>query len=104
AEGPAPPELVQLRKQAQVDVREMLKYQGSTPDFIAQRLAVESADRGYYTRQHFSMAPADFVERHLKTLIKLGKEQNKRIKDVIEGSTFTGKRGVNDFIDRPAMD
>ncbi|MDI3275955.1 hypothetical protein, partial [Pseudomonas sp. AL03] len=43
-------------------------------------------------------------ERHLDTLIKLGQEQNKRIIDVLEGSSFSGKRGVNDFIDRPAMD
>ena len=103
-DGPTPPELLQLRKQAEADVKEMLKYQGGTPDFTAQRRAIDDADRSYYTRQHFAMAPADFVERHLKTLIKLGKEQNKRIEDVIEGSTFTGKRGINDFIDREAMD
>ena len=101
---PAPPELLQLHKEAQAEVQEMLKYQGGTPDITAHRRAIEDADRSYYTRQHFAMAPTDFVEQHLKTLIKLGKEQNKRIEDVIEGSDFTGKRGVNDFIDRPAMD
>jgi hypothetical protein len=101
---PAPPELVQLRKEAQAEVQEMLKYQGGTPDITAHKRAIEDADRRYYTRQHFAMAPTAFVEQHLKTLIKLGKEQNKRIEDVIEGSGFTGKRGINDFIDRPAMD
>ncbi|MCP1518314.1 hypothetical protein J2Y74_002624 [Pseudomonas migulae] len=100
----APPELVQLREEAQAEVQEMLKYQGGAPDITAHKRAIDDADRSYYTRQHFSIAPADFVERHLKTLIKLGKEQNKRIEDVIEGSYFTGKRGINDFIDRPAMD
>ena len=100
----APPELVQLREEAQAEVQEMLKYQGGDPDITAHRRSINDADRSYYTRQHFSIAPADFVERHLKTLIKLGKEQNKRIEDVIEGSDFTGKRGINDFIDRPAMD
>ncbi|VVM63088.1 hypothetical protein PS662_01401 [Pseudomonas fluorescens] len=101
---PAPPELVQLRKEAQAEVQKMLKYQGGNPDITAHRRAIDDADRSYYTRQHFAMAPTDFVEQHLKTLIKLGKEQNKRIEDVIEGSDFTGKRGINDFIDRPAMD
>ncbi|MDI3275831.1 toxin VasX [Pseudomonas sp. AL03] len=100
----APPELVQLRKEAQAEVQETLKYQGGNPDITAHRRAIDDADRRYYTRQHFAMAPTDFVEQHLKTLIKLGKEQNKRIEDVIAGSNITGKRGINDFIDRPAMD
>jgi len=100
----APPELVQLRKEAQAEVQEMFKYQGGNPDITAHKRAIDDADRSYYTRQHFAMAPTDFVGQHLKTLIKLGKEQNKRIEDVIEGFDFTGKRGINDFIDRPAMD
>ncbi|MHC8389251.1 toxin VasX [Pseudomonas sp. MDT2-39-1] len=101
---PPSPELVQMRKEAQAEVQEMLKYQGGNPDITAHRRAIDDADRSYYTRQHFAMAPTDFVEQHLKTLIKLGKEQNKRIEDVIAGSNITGKRGINDFIDRPAMD
>jgi hypothetical protein len=101
---PAPPELVRLRKEAQAEVQEMLKYQGGNPDITAHRRAIDEADRSYYTRQHFAMAPTDFVEQHLNTLIKLGQEQNQRIVDVLEGSSFSGKRGVNDFIDRPAMD
>jgi hypothetical protein len=101
---PVPPELVRLRKEAQAEVQEMLKYQGGNPDVTAHRRASDEADRRYYTRQHFKVAPDDFVERHLDTLIKLGQEQNKRIVDVLEGSNFSGKRGVNDFIDRPAMD
>jgi hypothetical protein len=103
-DAPVPPELEQLRKQAHAEAFEMAKYQGASPDFTAHSRALDDADRRYYARQHFSVAPADFVERHLDTLIKLGREQNKRIEDVIKGSRFSGKRGVNDFIDRPAMD
>ncbi|MCF4995450.1 hypothetical protein GIW70_12685 [Pseudomonas syringae] len=103
-DGPVPAQLEQLRKQAQADVQEMLRYQGGTPDITAHRRAIEDADRSYYTRQHFSMAPDHFVDRHLKVLVKLGKQQNKRIEDALEGSSFTGKGGINDFIDRAKMD
>ncbi|MGF6516689.1 hypothetical protein ABH912_004155 [Pseudomonas sp. BT76 TE3572] len=101
---PVPPELEQLRKEAHAEAFKFAKYQGATPDFTAHSRASDEADRRYYARQHFKVAPDDFVEHHLDTLIKLGQEQNKRIIDVLEGSSFTGKRGVNDFIDRPAMD
>ncbi|VVN44835.1 hypothetical protein PS662_05748 [Pseudomonas fluorescens] len=104
ADTPAPPELEQLRKDARAEALKFARYQGAMPDFSAQGRASDKADRRYYTRQHFEVAPDDFVERHLDTLIKLGQEQDKRIIDVLEGSSFGGKRGVNDFIDRPAMD
>ena len=103
-DAPVPPELEQMRKEAHAEAFKFAKYQGATPDFTAHGRASDEADRRYYTRQHFKVAPDDFVERHLNTLIKLGQEQNKRIIDVLEGSSFSGKRGVNDFIDRPAMD
>ena len=99
-----PPELEQLRKDAHAEAFKFARYQGATPDFTAHGRASDEADRRYYTRQHFEVAPDDFVERHLDTLIKLGHEQDKRITDVLEGSSFSGKRGVNDLIDRPAMD
>nr|WP_256214765.1 hypothetical protein [Pseudomonas sp. H1h] len=101
---PVPPELEQLRSAAAAEAKKMLMLQGAAPDLNAHRRAIEDADRTYYTRQHFAMAPPDFVERHLATLIKLGREQNNRIEDVLEGSRLSGKRGINDFIDRPAMD
>ncbi|MHC8319934.1 toxin VasX [Pseudomonas sp. GB2N2] len=101
---PAPPELEQLRKEAHAEAFRFAKYQGATPDFSAHSRASDEADRRYYTRKHFAEAPEDFVGRHLDTLVKLGQEQNRRIIDVLEGSSFSGKRGVNDFIDRPAMD
>ncbi|MBK5554166.1 hypothetical protein JFU49_28380 [Pseudomonas sp. TH03] len=103
-DAPVTPELEQLRKQAHAEAFEMAKYQGASPDFTAHSRASDDADRRYYARQHFAVAPADFVERHLDTLIKLGREQNKRIKELVEGSRFSGKRGINDFIDRPTMD
>ncbi|MHC8337086.1 toxin VasX [Pseudomonas sp. HLT2-19-2] len=103
-DAPVPPALEQARKEAHAEAFKFAKYQGATPDFTAHSRASDEADRRYYTRQHFKVAPDDFVERHLDTLIKLGQEQNKRIIDVLEGSSFSGKRGVNDFIDRPAMD
>jgi hypothetical protein len=103
-DAPVPPELVQLRKEAHAEAFQLAKYQGATPDFTAHSRASDEADRRYYARQHFKVAPDEFVERHLDTLVKLGQEQNKRIVDVLEGSSFSGKRGVNDFIDRPAMD
>jgi hypothetical protein len=103
-DAPVPPALEQARKEAHAEAFKFAKYQGATPDFTAHGRASDEADRRYYTRQHFKVAPDDFVERHLDTLIKLGQEQNKRIVDVLEGSNFSGKRGVNDFIDRPAMD
>ncbi|ALI03923.1 hypothetical protein C1Y08_00170 [Pseudomonas sp. FW306-02-F02-AA] len=97
---PAPPELERLRKEAFAKIFVMGKHQGTA----VHRAAIEDADRNYYTRQHFKVAPADFVERHLRALVKLGREQNTRIEDVLEGSWFSGTRGINDFIDRPAMD
>ncbi|KAA0979145.1 toxin VasX [Pseudomonas sp. ANT_J28] len=103
-DAPVPPELERARKEAHAEAFKFAKYQGATPDFTAHSRASDDADRRYYTRQHFTVAPDDFVDRHLDTLIKLGQEQNKRIIDVLEGSSFSGKRGVNDFIDRPAMD
>jgi len=101
---PVPPELEQMRDQAADHAREINRFDSLAPDFTAEGRAIEDADRRYYTRQHFEVAPADFVERHLQTLINLGRAQNRRIKDVLEGPVLSGKRGVNDFIDRPAMD
>ena len=103
-DAPVPPALEQARKEAHAEAFKLAKYQGATPDFTAHSRASDEADRRYYARQHFKVAPDEFVERHLDTLIKLSQEQNKRIIDVLEGSSFSGKRGVNDFIDRPAMD
>jgi hypothetical protein len=101
---PAPPQLVTLREEASAEVLKMARFQGDTPDFTANRRATDEADLTYYTRLHFGVAPADFVEKHLKPLVELGKVHDRRIIALVEGSNFTGRRGINDFIDRPAMD
>ncbi len=101
---PATPELEQLRDKAIDHAREISRFDSLAPDFTAENRAIAEADRRYYTRQHFEAAPADFVDRHLQTLINLGQENNRRIRDVLEGPVLSGKRGVNDFIDRPTMD
>jgi hypothetical protein len=46
----------------------------------------------------------NFVERHLSALVDLGKDQDLRMRNVLDGPVLSGKRGVNDLIDRPAMD
>lgn len=92
--APAPPALQKLRAQ------------GFDDEMQRNRLApTEEIDRRYYTREHFdAVAPADFVDRHLETLISLGKDQDSHRQNVLEGSVLSGKRGINDLIDRPAMD
>ncbi|KNH41969.1 hypothetical protein ACS73_29375, partial [Pseudomonas lini] len=82
---PATPELEQLRDKAIDHAREISRFDSLAPDFTAENRAIAEADRRYYTRQHFEAAPADFVDRHLQTLINLGQENNRRIRDVLEG-------------------
>ncbi|MGF6130710.1 hypothetical protein QF019_005949 [Pseudomonas frederiksbergensis] len=98
------PELEQMRSEAVDQAHEMNRFDGLAPDATAYRRASDDADRRYYTREHFAVAPDDFVERHLHTLVNLGKDHNQRIRDVLDGPVLSGKRGVNDLIDRPAMD
>jgi hypothetical protein len=100
----APPELEQLRAKASDDALALNRFDGVAPDFTAHARASGEADRRYYTRQHFAVAPDDFVDRHLQTLINLGQQNDRRIRDLLEGPVFSGKRGINAFIDRPAMD
>jgi hypothetical protein len=93
-DAPAPPELQKLRAQVFDD--------GMGNNRLAPTAEV---DRRFYTRQYFeAVALEDFVERHLDALISLGKDQDRRVKDVLDGPVLSGKRGVNDLIDRPAMD
>ena len=93
-DAPAPPDLQKLRAK------------GPDDEMQANRSApTAEVDRRFYTRQYFeAVAPEDFVEQHLATLIKLGKDQDRRMRDVLDGPILSGKRGVNDLIDRPAMD
>ena len=101
--SPVPPELARLHKEALEDALYMVRYQGASADYAAATHDIEDTDRRYYTREHFKTSPQDFVEEHFEALIKLGKEQDRRIRDVLNGAKM-GQRGINDLIDREAMD
>lgn len=64
---------------------------------------LNAATQRYYAKQSLAAADPAFVDKHLDTLIKIKKQQNKRVKAVLEG-TKIGQRGINELIDRPAMD
>jgi hypothetical protein len=101
----ARPELQQQREKALDESLALNRFDGVTPDFTAHARVTAEADRRFYTREYFlEVAPAEFVERHLSTLVELGKDQSRRMKDVLDGPLLSGKRGINDLIDRPAMD
>lgn len=59
--------------------------------------------RRYYASEALTAADSGFVERHLDTLIELKRTNNRRVRDILEGAAF-GQRGVNDLINREAMD
>ncbi|WP_228394075.1 toxin VasX [Pseudomonas helleri] len=91
AGSPVPAELEELRQRAQFSANE-------------DRLStVKNVDRRFYTREHFQVAPAAFLDKHFETLVALGKHRFKELNDVLHGAKF-GQRGVNDLIDREAMD
>ncbi|VVN48620.1 hypothetical protein PS681_06098 [Pseudomonas fluorescens] len=105
ASAEATPELSQLREKALDDSLALNRFDGVAPDFTAHGRVTAEADRRFYTREYFAeVAPPDFVEQHLSTLVDLGKDQDRRMRDVLDGPFLSGKRGVNDLIDRPAMD
>jgi hypothetical protein len=105
ASAESTPELSQLREKALDDALALNRFDGLAPDATAYDRATAEADRRFYTREYFAqVAPRDFVERHLSTLVELGKDQDLRMRDVLDGPFLSGKRGVNDLIDRPAMD
>lgn len=59
----------------------------------------------YYLIKNLTPANAgkDFIDAHTDTILRLKKEHNRRVKDILTGSKL-GQRGINDLIDRPAMD
>ncbi|MDY7567950.1 hypothetical protein RGU44_23285 [Pseudomonas sp. 5C2] len=57
----------------------------------------------YYLKQNLATADPDFVATHWQTLVKLHREQDKRLRDLLYGARW-GQRGINDLIDRPRMD
>nr|WP_207390019.1 toxin VasX [Pseudomonas daroniae] len=68
-------------------------------------LTLTRATERYYTRTKLLDLGAQrvFVESELDALIALRKEQGGRVKDMLRGAKF-GQRGIDDLIDRPAMD
>lgn len=68
-------------------------------------LTLTRATERYYTRAKLLDLGAQraFVESELDALIALRKEQRGRVKDMLRGAKF-GQRGIDDLIDRPAMD
>lgn len=57
----------------------------------------------YYFMQSMNNADPSFVEIHTDTIMQLKKSNDTRVKDILSGAKF-GQRGINDLIDRPAMD
>ncbi|MGV8904163.1 MAG: toxin VasX [Pseudomonas sp.] len=99
-----PPEaLLEQRQEALDQFRKEQGFFGSLALGSIKVVILQDVDWRYHTRQFMRPAPDDFVERHLKALVQLGKEQNQRIKDVLAGAKI-GQRGVNELIDRAAMD
>ncbi|ROM56932.1 hypothetical protein BK649_01740 [Pseudomonas canadensis] len=101
--SPVPPELTRLQQQALDEAMQIERFLSPAPDHTALSRSIEDIDRRYYTREHFNGAPQDFVEKHFEALLKLGKEQDRRIKDALNGAKM-GQRGINELIDRKAME
>ena len=101
AGSPVPADLQVLRERAEGQAIEQahLHRTGFAPGLIA----LEDVDRRYYTPPHFRLSPYAFVQKHFEALIALGKLHGERIDDILNGAKL-GQRGVNDLIDREAMD
>lgn len=61
------------------------------------------AQERQFTRNKLKSTDQAFVERHLETIIRVKKDLSEQINDVLNGAKL-GQRGINDLIDRPAMD
>lgn len=57
----------------------------------------------WYLRQAMEGARPDFVDSHIEGIVALEKEHRDNLKAALEGRGF-GHRGINDLIDREAMD
>jgi len=90
-----PPELEAQLKQIRLGAGP-----GQTPRILAD---MDNAIELYYLKQKLGVADPDFIATHWQTLVKLHREQDKRLRDLLYGARW-GQRGINDLIDRPAMD
>lgn len=61
------------------------------------------AQERQFTRNQLRPANQALVERHLETIIRVKKDLSRQVSDVLNGAKL-GQRGINDLIDRPAMD
>lgn len=68
-------------------------------------MELTQATERFYTRQKLVAlgAKPGFVDGQLDALVSLKKEQDARVRDQLNGAKL-GQRGINDLIDRPAMD
>ncbi|WP_426143443.1 toxin VasX, partial [Pseudomonas sp. DWP3-1-2] len=57
----------------------------------------------YHLEQKFVSTPPDFIARHRKPLWMIYRHMDTRTRDLLYGARF-GQRGINELIDRPAMD
>lgn len=64
---------------------------------------LHKAQERQFTRNQLKSADQAFVERHLETIIRVKKDLNEQVNDVLNGAKL-GQRGINDLIDRPAME
>ena len=102
AGSPVPADLQVLRERAEAQAIGAA-HSGGDGFNLEALSAVEEVDRRYYTPPHFRLSPSAFVQKHFEALIALGKLHGERIDDILQGAKF-GQRGVNDLIDREAMD
>ncbi len=102
AGSPVPADLHVLRERAEAQAIGAA-HSGGDGFNLEALSAVEEVDRRYYTPPHFRLSPSAFVQKHFEALIDLGKLHGERIYDILHGAKF-GQRGVNDLIDREAMD
>ncbi|MBD1553190.1 toxin VasX [Pseudomonas typographi] len=65
--------------------------------------ALQRANERYYARQALAAAHPPMVEKHLDTLMRLRTTRDAKLRDALHGAKL-GQRGINDLIDRPAMD
>jgi len=61
------------------------------------------AQERQFTRNQLKPANQALVERHLETIIRVKKGLSRQVSEVLNGAKL-GQRGINDLIDRPAMD
>lgn len=101
AGSPVPADLQVLRERAEAQAIGAAHSGGAVYEHALG--ALEDVDRRYYTPTHFRLSPEFYIKKHFEALIALGKLHGKRITEILYGAKF-GQRGVNDLIDREAMD